>query len=329
MKTEEDLFYALGKLSNARNDRHLNVSLVPGGLRLAESAGVEGGVGTVYLAPVRILPDYGDPAAYFVSDISENAAHFPHGRAEPGDRLVSVNGRLMAEYEQAVRPYQASSYEPNLRWRMAEDITARSRLMPSSFYGDALELEIEGQRLGAGDLDGDGDLDAFVANNNGGNKVWFNNGSGRFTDSGISLGNSSSHDISLGDLDGDGDLDAFVANFDQHNKSWLNNGTGTFIDSGHSPSTLDTDKVAMDDSTSVSLGDLDGDGDLDAFVTNFAESNNLWLNNGSGLFTYTGREFGNTNSMGVALGDFDGDGDLDAFVANAKSANTVWINSLE
>ncbi len=143
--TEEALFYQIAKVSNARNDRHLSVSLVPGGLRLAQSAGVGGGDGTVYLAPVRILPDYSDPAVYFVADISENAAHFPDGRAEPGDRVISISGRSMPEYEEAVRPYQASSYRPNLRWRMAEDITARSALMPPSFYGDALELELEGE----------------------------------------------------------------------------------------------------------------------------------------------------------------------------------------
>ncbi len=142
--TEEALFYALEKVSNARNDRHLNVSLVPGGLRLTQSAGVEGGDGPVYIAPVRILPDYSDPAVYFVADVSQNGAHFPDGRAEPGDRVISVNGRPMSDYERAVRPYQASSYRPNLRWRMAEDITARSATMPSTFYGDALELELEG-----------------------------------------------------------------------------------------------------------------------------------------------------------------------------------------
>ena len=85
----------------------------------------------------------------------------------------------------------------------------------------------------------------------------------------------------------------------------------------------------MDDSTGVALGDLDDDGDLDAFVTNFGESNNLWINNGSGIFTYSGRDFGNWNSMGVALGDLDNDGDLDAFVTNAKTANHVLINSFK
>ena len=106
---------------------------------------VEGGVGPTHLAPVRILPDYGDPSVYFVADVSEDPAHFPEGQAEPGDQVISVNGRPMAEYETAVRPYQASSYKANLRWRLAEDITARTAIMPASFYGDGLKLELGGE----------------------------------------------------------------------------------------------------------------------------------------------------------------------------------------
>ena len=69
--------------------------------------------------------------------------------------------------------------------------------------------------------------------------------------------------------------------------------------------------------------------DVISKVTNFGESNNLWINNGAGMFTYSGRDFGNSNSMGVALGDLDNDGDLDAFVTNAKTANHVLINSFK
>jgi len=75
-----------------------------------------------------------------------------------------------------------------------------------------------------GDLDGDGDLDAWVANYNGPNRVWINQGgiqggaAGNFADSSQALGNSDSIDVALGDLDGDGDLDAWVAN-DNNNEA--------------------------------------------------------------------------------------------------------------
>ena len=80
--------------------------------------------------------------------------------------------------------------------------------------------------MSLGDVDNDGDLDAFVTNAGGNepNKVWINDGSGNFTDSGQSLGLSNSYGISLGDVDDDGDLDAFVAHYNSSNKVYINDG---------------------------------------------------------------------------------------------------------
>ncbi|MGD1699911.1 FG-GAP-like repeat-containing protein [Dapis sp. BLCC M229] len=176
-----------------------------------------------------------------------------------------------------------------------------------------------------GDLDGDGDLDAFVATSGyygGPNKVWFNDGSGNFTDSGQSLGNNVSDGVNLGDLDGDGDLDAFVANYSYYQGStsqvWINNGAGVFT----AGSTVNTSGYTED----VTLGDLDGDGDLDAFVVT-GESDEVWINNGSGTFTNSGQSLGNSSSEEVALGDIDGDSDLDAVVASPGGNGVVWLNN--
>jgi len=167
------------------------------------------------------------------------------------------------------------------------------------------------------DLDGDGDVDAFIANI-GQNKVWLNDGMGVFTDSGQNLGSSNSYGAALADLDGDGDIDAFVV-INGANKVWLNDGAGNFTDSGQNLGSLT--------SYGVSLADLDSDGDVDAFVSNQNnQPNKIWLNDGAGNFTDSGQNLGSSNSRGVDLADLDGDGDVDAYVGNYNQANKVWIN---
>ena len=247
----------------------------------------------------------------------------------------------------------------------------------SAFFTDS------GQDLGQrksssvalGDLDGDGDLDAFVTNTLDGDRVWMNNGAGSFTDSGQSLAKDLSWDVKLGDLDGDGDLDAYVGTSTATDRVWVNDGQGGFVDSGLSLDDRYTYGIALGDidgdgdldafsanggpnngntvwrndilhrnapfmdsgqtlnssnGNGVAYGDLDGDGDMDAFVA-INGSNKVFLNDGSGAFTDSGQSLGNADSGGVALGDVDGDGDMDAFVANgndtAGQANKVWLNN--
>ena len=134
--------------------------------------------------------------------------------------------------------------------------------------------------MGIGDLDGDGDLDVFIANGDRTgtypSSVWLNDGTGRFTDSGQRLGSTFFGWPVLGDLTGDGSLDVFISNFTQPNQVWLNDGTGRFTDSGLSLSGEATTR-------GCALGDLDGDGDLDVFVANFATgSNEIWFNRREG-----------------------------------------------
>jgi hypothetical protein len=89
----------------------------------------------------------------------------------------------------------------------------------------------------------------------------------------------------------------------------------------------------------VALGDLDGDGDLDAFMVNTGPSdtgagNTIWLNDGFGVFYDSGYRLGVGYSIDVAMGDLDSDGDLDAFVVNSyfnnpklEKSDRVWLNT--
>jgi hypothetical protein len=181
------------------------------------------------------------------------------------------------------------------------------------------------------DLDGDEDLDAFVANWNGPKKVWLNDGLGNFSAGWQSLTSSLSLEVALGDLDGDDDLDAFIVDDSgEGNEVWLNDGNGNFTDSGQA--------LGNSDSFGVALGDVDGDDDLDAFVANrgpysgYGSPDKVWLNDGQGVFSDSGQSLGWTKSYDAVLGDLDGDDDLDAFVANANrlngpnNENKVWLN---
>ncbi len=198
------------------------------------------------------------------------------------------------------------------------------------FTNTGQQLSSDANDVALGDIDGDGDLDVFIATNSG-YRVWINQGNaqagtlGVFLNSGQILGSSLSLGIALGDLDGDGDLDAFGIEDDATgNAIWINQGnaqsgtSGVFASNGQSN--------GNDLSSNVALGDVDGDNDLDAFVArHIGRPDKVWLNNGAGQFSDSGQSLGSGSSIDVALGDLDGDADLDAFIADA-SINTVWIN---
>jgi FG-GAP-like repeat len=193
-----------------------------------------------------------------------------------------------------------------------------------------------GQRLGnqgsqaaaLGDLDGDGDLDAYSANDsavidvkgtlerNQPDRVWLNDGSGHFEDSGQRLGQFPSAAVALGDLDGDGDLDAFVAT---HGPAvvWVNDGAAQFSDSRQ--------RLGDQRARAVWLVDLDNDGDLDAFISAL-EGASIWLNDGEGRFSLSRQELNIPQHYATALGDLDGDGDVDLFAGYLNRDTKIWWN---
>lgn len=173
------------------------------------------------------------------------------------------------------------------------------------------------------DLDGDGDMDAYVTQTDGWDDIiWLNNGKGVFIEAPDSPPNIYGNQAALGDLDGDLDPDLFCSNYNAPtyygNRVFLNNGQGQFSDSGQALGNL----VCFGAAT----GDLDGDGDLDGFLSNTGP-NTVWLNNGAGVFTDSGQALGNNNSLKSCLGDLDGDNDLDVLTANSGTGNRVYLNS--
>jgi hypothetical protein len=77
----------------------------------------------------------------------------------------------------------------------------------------------------------------------------------------------------------------------------------------------------------IGLGDLDGDGDLDAVFSNYHFPSRIWLNDGAGRLAATDQVLSRGHGVGVA--DLDGDGDLDVFMvrSNEDQSNPTggWV----
>ena len=135
------------------------------------------------------------------------------------------------------------------------------------------------------------------------------------------------------DIDNDGDLDAFVGNFAGNTVFYRNTGTAaapTFTLEATNPFGL-TD---VGDRGAPTFADIDNDGDLDAFVGNFAGNTLFYRNTGTAAApTFTPEA---TNPFGLTdvgfraaptLADIDGDGDLDAFVGNLVGNTLFYRNT--
>jgi hypothetical protein len=117
------------------------------------------------------------------------------------------------------------------------------------------------------DVDGDGDLDVWL--DNGGENLFeqllINDGAGKFTDETAARvqGNLSADDneVQCADVDGDGDLDAVIASLSDVERVLLNDGAGHFA-----PPADGAFPPVSDSTLGLDLGDVNGDGILDAIT---------------------------------------------------------------
>ncbi|HXV59365.1 MAG TPA: CRTAC1 family protein [Vicinamibacteria bacterium] len=206
------------------------------------------------------------------------------------------------------------------------------------------------------DLDGDGWLDLYVANDGVANQMWVNRTNGTFEDEALFRGAAlnwmgvaeASMGVDAGDFDGDGDDDLFMTHLtEETNTLYANDGTGFFEDASLR-SGLGAPSLA---STGFGTGwiDIDNDGWLDLVIMNGAvrvleelasrgdayplhQVNQAFANRGDGTFKDVSRSLGpawllSEVSRGAAFGDLDNDGDTDVLVVNNHGPARLLLNA--
>ena len=129
--------------------------------------------------------------------------------------------------------------------------------------------------------------------------------------------------VRAADFDGDGDADLYVANDSDPNYLYRNEGKGKFREVGLWSGAALNDNAAAQAGMGIAVGDAQGDGFLDIFVTNFAEDySTLYRGDGKGFFQDVSEEAGVAQptfkplSWGTEFADLDCDADEDLVVAN-------------
>lgn len=206
---------------------------------------------------------------------------------------------------------------------------------------------------GWADLDGDGDLDLYLARyvdwsfdhdpfcgrsqaqrdicpprefEGLPDSIYRNEGDGRFVEVSREAGlrtDGKGLGVLLADLNLDGHVDIYVGNDTTDNFLYINDGAGTFTEQGLVAGVALDDQGVPNGSMGIDLCDFNRDGRPDLWVANYErESFALYRNEGRGQFLHVSRRHGITALGGLFVGfgtactDLDFDGLVDIVVAN-------------
>ena len=159
-------------------------------------------------------------------------------------------------------------------------------------------------------------------------RLFISNGDGKFQDvskeSGIADSAGPSMGVVAADFDDDGDVDVFVACDGAANLLYQNDGTGRFTEEALFVGVAFDMRGNANGGMGVDAADINGDGLIDLFVTDYSDQFPELFINGkpAGVFEDVARRFQvglevyQHVNWGIGLMDFDLDGDFDAFVCN-------------
>ena len=229
-----------------------------------------------------------------------------------------------------------------------EDVTIAARV--DKEFGHGLGII-------AADLDYDGWIDIYVANDGDPNQLWINQKNGTFRNEALLAGAAVNRNgqaeagmgVDAADFDNNGTDDLFITHLmDETNTLYLNLGKGLFEDRTREVG------LGMPGRRFTGFGtlffDYDNDGWLDLLVTNGAvqllpelmrkgdpfplgQPNQLFRNTGKGGFIEITDQLPdeftlNQVGRGAAFGDIDNDGDTDVLITNNNQPARLFVNQI-
>ena len=177
---------------------------------------------------------------------------------------------------------------------------------------------LNGSGVAMGDFDRDGHCDIYLCSLSGGNRLYRNLGNWRFEDatsSFVACMDVYSTGAGFVDFNGDGWLDLLVLAMGTPNRLYLNDGQGRF----NQPHYLDGNNSRNSGSTSFAVGDLDGDSDLDLYITNYGyksilkDGGRVTINKVNGRDVVTGQYANKIKIIGAELHEY---GEMDDILIN-------------
>jgi len=194
------------------------------------------------------------------------------------------------------------------------------------------------------DIDNNGFVDAFVCHDVGMSHIYQNNGgTWAFNQTLIPMAttpvsdNSGNYASLWTDINNDNKMDFYITHCRQAisnpadarriNQVFINNGNSTYTQDVVNTSNL---RIGAQ-SWSSDFGDMDNDGDMDAFVLNYDVESQFLINNGSGVFTNTIASSGISGTatffgMNVIFEDFNNDTYLDILITGSGE-HRLYINN--
>ena len=194
-------------------------------------------------------------------------------------------------------------------------------------------------RLAAGDLDGDSDLDLSILALNPVRHYW-NTGTPQVPEWELDTTQFSEvpycgfRSGALGDADSDGDLDLVISCYDEYHRFYRNTGTPQQPEWQFEPTMFEGIEI-LPGGAEPYFGDLDADGDLDlAVACSFGSVVQHFENVGSptepqwaDMGFVAGVQLGSGGHPTIALGDIDGDADLDLVTIAWSAPVQCWENT--